>query len=142
MNVFSLSLALQTDAANSSTASATSAVSIPTALLILLALAVVLLAGALAKLRARVASLETQTVTATNETPDASLATPRLTSQAATHATDSEIPSAEILAAIAAAIHVTLAGQARIVGVTPAHNEDRVWSLEGRRQIFHSHKVR
>jgi len=57
-------------------------------------------------------------------------------------------PSAEIFAAIAAAVAVTFGGKARITGVqstTSAVSIDQSqlqWSAEGRRQIYSSHKVR
>ena len=55
----------------------------------------------------------------------------------------------EIAAAIAAAVHVTLGASATVTSVTlqPAQpvsveNLMLTWSLEGRRQIYTSHKVR
>lgn len=58
-------------------------------------------------------------------------------------------PSAEIFAAIAAAVAVTFGGRARIAGVQPASTGAVAidqghlqWSAEGRRQIYSSHKVR
>lgn len=61
----------------------------------------------------------------------------------------SDEPSIEIFAAIAAAIAVTLGNKARIasinpiVGAEPATESSRLqWSMEGRRQIYSSHKVR
>jgi len=51
-----------------------------------------------------------------------------------------EIPL-EIVAVIAAAVHVTLGDRHRIVAVERL-NETNVWSLEGRRQVFQSHQVR
>jgi hypothetical protein len=45
------------------------------------------------------------------------------------------------LAVIIAAVHATHEGRARIVGVTP-QGDNQGWSLEGRRAILHSHKVR
>ena len=57
--------------------------------------------------------------------------------------------SPEIEAAIAAAVHVTLGASASVTSVTlqPAQpvsveNLMLTWSLEGRRQIYTSHKVR
>ena len=58
------------------------------------------------------------------------------------------VPSAEIFAAIAAAVAVTFGGKARITGVQPAAGAVTIdqsqlqWSAEGRRQIYSSHKVR
>jgi Na+-transporting methylmalonyl-CoA/oxaloacetate decarboxylase gamma subunit len=47
----------------------------------------------------------------------------------------------EILAVIAAAVHVTLGGSHRVTVVKPAETAVD-WAREGRRQIFASHKVR
>lgn len=49
--------------------------------------------------------------------------------------------SPELIAVIAASVHVALGSAHRIVSLQPAH-ETRPWSVEGRRQIFHSHQVR
>lgn len=59
-------------------------------------------------------------------------------------------PSAEIFAAIAAAVAVTFGSKAHIASVQPAIPLDSdggdpsrlQWSMEGRRQIYSSHKVR
>ena len=53
----------------------------------------------------------------------------------------------ELLAVIAAAIHVTLGDtRHRIVSLSPASqvraDQTSAWSVEGRRQVFQSHKVR
>lgn len=55
----------------------------------------------------------------------------------------------EITAAIAAAVYVTLGASAKVTSVTPAPDQPvgvenlmLTWSLEGRRQIYTSHKVR
>ncbi|AOS44868.1 hypothetical protein Verru16b_01937 [Lacunisphaera limnophila] len=52
----------------------------------------------------------------------------------------------EIQAAIAAAVYVTLGASARVTSVVlqPASGDNVMlpWSLEGRRQIYTSHKVR
>ena len=52
----------------------------------------------------------------------------------------------EIAAAISAAVHVTLGASAKVTEVTlqPESGDTYmpVWSLEGRRQIYTSHKVR
>lgn len=50
--------------------------------------------------------------------------------------------SPHVLAAIAAACHVQLGANARIVSITAGGDPKQVWSLEGRRQIFASHQVR
>ena len=55
----------------------------------------------------------------------------------------------EIAAVIAAAVHVTLGASARVTSVSlqpelpvSLENSPLIWSLEGRRQIYTSHKVR
>ncbi len=54
----------------------------------------------------------------------------------------------EIAAAIAAAVHFTLGSAAKVTSVTLQAEPVRVdapsaiWSLEGRRQIYSSHRVR
>ena len=57
--------------------------------------------------------------------------------------------SSEVEAAIAAAVHVTLGASATVTSVVLQHpkpvsveNLMLTWSLEGRRQIYTSHKVR
>jgi len=55
---------------------------------------------------------------------------------------------AEIFAAIAAAVAVTLGAKARVLAINAAPTEPMAetsrlqWSMEGRRQIYSSHKVR
>jgi hypothetical protein len=49
---------------------------------------------------------------------------------------------AEVAAVIAAACHAALGQGARIVSIADASDLHRVWSIEGRRQIFASHQVR
>lgn len=49
---------------------------------------------------------------------------------------------AEIVAAITAAVLASCGGNARVVNVRPVPEKSGSWSLEGRRSIFHSHKVR
>jgi hypothetical protein len=57
-------------------------------------------------------------------------------------------PSADIFAAIAAAVAVTLGAKARVTAINAAPSLPgteggyQQWSLEGRRQIYSSHKVR
>ena len=53
-----------------------------------------------------------------------------------------ETVSPELVAALMAACHVALGRPARIVSITDEAELKRVWSLEGRRQIFASHQVR
>lgn len=59
---------------------------------------------------------------------------------ATTVADENNIPP-EIVAMIAAAVHLTVGARHRIVAITPApHNP--YWAMEGRRQIFASHRPR
>jgi hypothetical protein len=48
----------------------------------------------------------------------------------------------DVLAAIVAACHVQVGGRVRIVSIADAADSKQVWSLEGRRQIFASHRPR
>jgi len=78
----------------------------------------------------------TESVPSPTPTPAAPLAT----------STSSETP-AEIFATIAAAVAVTLGARARVTAVNlvtaqTAPESTLQWSLEGRRQIYSSHKVR
>jgi hypothetical protein len=116
--------------------SAASPVSLQTAILVLLVAGVLFCLKALSDLRARIAALEGQ---ASAPSPRAAAAAPAALPSPA--AASGEL-SPEIVAVIAAAVHVTLGSGHRIVGITPSGRDDLVWSLEGRRQIFHSHKVR
>jgi len=115
--------------------------------LLVVALAALLVLGRLvAELRSRVYTLENAgssrpALTAPASTSSAATVSSSAPTSAPCPASSDSIPP-EILAVIAAAIHVTLGREARIVGVTPARLDDHTWSLEGRRQIFHSHKVR
>lgn len=59
--------------------------------------------------------------------------------KAATAATD-ELPP-EVVAAIAAAVQVTLDGAFRIQAIIPVQNRQD-WAHEGRRRIFASHRIR
>ena len=47
----------------------------------------------------------------------------------------------EIAAAIVAAVHLTLGASASVTSIT-FQSDQLIWSLEGRRQIYTSHKVR
>lgn len=52
-----------------------------------------------------------------------------------------------LLAVLAAAVAVTLGPKARIVGVSPVHQGQSIsaitaWSMEGRREIYLSHRIR
>jgi hypothetical protein len=121
-----------------------SALSLSTGFLVIAIGALIVLARLVSDLRARVCALENARE---NSPPPAPVAlTPAPPPPAALPSVRSgdsaDTISPDVLAVIAAAIHVTLGREARIVGVTPARIEDHTWSLEGRRQIFHSHKVR
>ena len=55
---------------------------------------------------------------------------------------ENEIPP-EVRAAIVAAVYATLGQQNRILDIKPVfHPQQAAWSMEGRRQIFLSHRVR
>ncbi|MFT3782665.1 MAG: hypothetical protein QM790_11680 [Nibricoccus sp.] len=60
--------------------------------------------------------------------------------------TSSDAPSAEVFAAIAAAVAVTFGSKSRIAAIHPSsiaiEPGPLQWSAEGRRQIYSSHKVR
>jgi sodium pump decarboxylase gamma subunit len=51
-------------------------------------------------------------------------------------------PSPEVRAAIVAAVYHTVGAHARVLDIQSAHPELAAWSMEGRRQIFLSHRVR
>jgi len=57
-------------------------------------------------------------------------------------ASDSSGPSPELRAAIVAAVYCTVGSHARVLDIQSAHPELAAWSMEGRRQIFLSHRVR
>ncbi len=115
-----------------------SPISVPTALLIILGIALIFVAKSVSTLRARVEALEARPAVA--PAPAAPVARAAVPQTAA-----SDAPPPEILAVIAAAVHVALEGRGRVIGVRPVSavpGAEVMWSLEGRRQIFHSHKVR
>jgi hypothetical protein len=47
-----------------------------------------------------------------------------------------------LIAAISAAIHVTLKSRFQLVSIQPEHTHTPAWSQEGRREIYQSHRVR
>jgi hypothetical protein len=53
-----------------------------------------------------------------------------------------KVIDAGILAAIAAAVAVVVRQPHRIIAVQPDSGAQRAWSAEGRREIYHSHRVR
>jgi len=118
-------------------------VSLQTAGLVFLVVAVIYCVRVLSTLRARVADLEAARSPATDSP------SPHPAPSAVVHpstVTPVATLSAELLAVITAAVHVALpVGRYRIAGITPAAHaatDHHAWSLEGRRHIFHSHKVR
>lgn len=111
------------------------AISIQTAVLVIMAGALLFLAKALIELRTRVEEMERRPGPADSGGPPAA----SLPAATVPHPTEKVPP--EVLAVIAAAVHVAHGGRARIVSVSP-ELDDLGWSREGRRQIFHSHKVR
>lgn len=53
------------------------------------------------------------------------------------------VPSPEVCAVVAAAVHVALGSPHRVVQITsPGFASANVWGVEGRREIFSSHRVR
>ena len=60
------------------------------------------------------------------------------------HITESEAENlpAELRAVIVAAVYDSLGEGARVLDIQSAHPEQAAWSMEGRRQIFLSHRVR
>jgi hypothetical protein len=53
-----------------------------------------------------------------------------------------EVIDAGILAAIAAAVAVVVRHPHHIIAVQPDAGAQHAWSAEGRREIYHSHRVR
>jgi hypothetical protein len=51
-------------------------------------------------------------------------------------------PEPGVVAAIAAAVALVVKGRHRIVAVHPDAEAQHAWSAEGRREIYHSHRVR
>jgi len=54
----------------------------------------------------------------------------------------SDVADPRVVAAISAAVHTALRGRARIVSIVPQAAHSQVWSQEGRRDIYQSHRVR
>jgi hypothetical protein len=104
---------------------------VETAVLILAVVGLVLLARAVMTLKVEVAALK--------RTAGSSPAAPAKLSAPAPQVSSGEIPP-QIRAAIAAAIHATHGHTHRIVSVAPV--QSLLWSREGRRQVFDSHRVR
>jgi hypothetical protein len=137
MNPMPALLALQTDVLMAEIDPQNGPVSISTALLFLLVVSQAVMVAALVKLQARIDALLEQGA------PPALISAAPAAGAPAAHASSATLAvTGEMLAVIAAAVHVTLAGRAQIVGITPIQSEERAWSLEGRRQIFQSHTLR
>ena len=120
-------------------------ISLQAAFLGIVAVALIFAIRSLGKLSARIEDLEhaAQNPAGSSiprEAPSKSAVIPPAAAAADAGASDA-VPD-EIATVIAAAVHVAFGSRARIAAVTPVQSEDRVWSLEGRRQIFHSHKIR
>ena len=47
-----------------------------------------------------------------------------------------------VLAAIAAAVAVVVRQPHRIIAIQPDNSAQRAWSAEGRRELYHSHRIR
>ncbi|MFT3828348.1 MAG: hypothetical protein QM691_01450 [Opitutaceae bacterium] len=101
-------------------------ISIQTALLIILGIACVFAIKSLADLHRRVDELSARVVP------------PR---KPAVRTVQPHALAPEVLAVIAAAVHESLGTEFRIVSIS-VEGQSTTWSMEGRRQIFGSHKVR
>ncbi|GAB4174628.1 MAG: hypothetical protein Fur0032_14340 [Terrimicrobiaceae bacterium] len=104
------------------------------AVLILAVVGLVLLSKALVDLKARVAAIESGKTNP--KRPPAAATVPE--EAVAAGAVPSISP--EIHAVIAAAVFSTVGSNTRIVSVSPTSN--LIWSREGRRAVFDSHRVR
>ena len=100
-------------------------ISVETALLLILGIALLFAFKSLAHLHRRVDALHAA------KTPKRNNASP---------AQSSGLPP-ELLAVISAAVFESLGADSRIVAIS-LENENHTWSMEGRRQIFGSRKVR
>lgn len=105
-------------------------ISVQTALLIVIAAALVFLAILHSKLHRRINKVEADSETS-SRAPFAQNA----------NATTDAIPP-EVVAAISAAVHTTLGSNHRILALGQPCPHRQAWSLEGRRQVFDSHRVR
>lgn len=102
-----------------------------TAVLILAVVGLLILAKSVITLRGEVNALKRVSPAAAP-----AVATPK---KMAPPSTDAEVPP-EVRAAIAAAIFATLGHNHRVVTISPA--QSLLWSREGRRQVFDSHRFR
>ena len=105
-------------------------ISVETALLIILGIALVFAFKSLAHLHRRVEALHAAKAPKRSAVSSA----PALTAAGA------DLPP-EVLAVISAAVFETLGADSHIVAINP-ESQSPAWSLEGRRQIFGSRKVR
>jgi len=101
-------------------------ISVQTALLVILGIALVFAFASLARLHRRVDALNRARTARSAGSPAAVTSVP--------------LPP-EILAVIAAAVAETLGTEGRIVSIG-SESQNHVWSMEGRRQIFGSRKIR
>lgn len=103
-------------------------ISVQAAIMLLMAGAIFYCLTTVANLRRRLDRLSAKARTSPGSRPAASTA--------------GEVPL-EIAAAISAAVYETLGADYRVLAVTPvAPQGASSWSLEGRREVFHSHQVR
>lgn len=110
------------------------AISLTDALLVLTFAGVLLVAYQLNRVWQRLEAIERQLK------PGRGQAAPAV-AEPARRADAGDLPP-EVLAAIVAACHVQVGGQIRIVSIADPADQKQVWSLEGRRQIFASHRPR
>ena len=111
-------------AALSASPDSSSSVDVRTALLFAILVAMVFCIKIVAEMRQRLLALEAKIEEAPAAAEESSTLTP------------------EIVAVISAAIITTVGSNHRIVSVAPIGQEKLAWSLEGRRQVFQSHKLR
>lgn len=120
------------------TAPAAEPVSVTSAMLILIGIALGFVWSLLVDIRRRLERIESRLEASPHAVvPSAAVATP-----APAPRPDSGAITPQVVAAIAAAVHATLGGRHRIVSVTAQPLDTFAWSLEGRRTVLHSHKVR
>jgi hypothetical protein len=55
---------------------------------------------------------------------------------------EAEVMDVGVLAAIAAAVAVIVRQPHRIIAIQPDNSAQRAWSAEGRRELYHSHRIR
>ncbi len=110
----------------------TSTISMQTAIAVILAVVVAFCASKIASMQGRINALEEK------QRPEASADQSTGLGEESSSVT---VPR-EIVAAISAAVISSLGRNTRIVKVSPTSHESQAWSVEGRRNIFHSHSVR